>query len=223
MPNVPIFLLPGMNGDDRLFRQQKACFPNLVVPRWITPSPRDSLASYARRLAQAIDPRGPCFIGGASFGGPVALETARHLDALACFLIGSFSLPGQLPWRVRVLRPLSHLGPDRVRRAACFLHKYLGSVSPRFVSHTIKRYAEPESDFLRWASLAILAWKPDRLPDTPLYHIHGELDRTLPARLVKADAIVPGCGHLVSCRAPDEVNQFLSERMSLHLTKPERR
>src|SRR5204863_6450986 len=92
---IPLLLLPGMGTDERLFRYQKEAFPTLIVPPWIEPLAGESLSHYAAHLARIVDPGVPCFIGGASFGGIVALEMANHLHARACFLIASVSSPEQ--------------------------------------------------------------------------------------------------------------------------------
>src|SRR4051812_8548731 len=115
---LPIILLPGMAADERLFRLQRAALPALVTPAWIEPRDREPLGVYAARLARCVDPGGPCFIGGASFGGMVALEMAAHLRAEACFLIASVRAARELPWRFRVLRPIARLGPERMGRVA---------------------------------------------------------------------------------------------------------
>ena len=80
---VPLILLSGMGADGRLFREQRGCFPNLITPDWIPHRRGDTLASYAERMARHIDPGCPCYVGGASFGGMVALEIARHSDEVA--------------------------------------------------------------------------------------------------------------------------------------------
>src|ERR1700722_13749272 len=72
----PIIMLPGMAADDRLFRHLRPSLPGLVTPAWIEPRRREPLPAYAGRLARCIDPGVPCFVGGASFGGMVALEMA---------------------------------------------------------------------------------------------------------------------------------------------------
>jgi thioesterase domain-containing protein len=106
MADLPLILLSGMGADERVFALQQRAFPNLIVPRWISPLEDETLTSFAARLARQIDPGGPCFMGGASFGGFVALEMARHLQAKACFLIGSVRSPAELPRRIRILRTL---------------------------------------------------------------------------------------------------------------------
>jgi len=98
---IPLILFPGMGADARLFAPQRAAFPQLIVPTWIKPERGESLAAYAERCARQIDPGEECFVGGASFGGFVAVEAARHLRAKACFLIGSARGPDELPLRIQ--------------------------------------------------------------------------------------------------------------------------
>jgi predicted esterase len=81
MADTPLILFAGMGADERLFAPQREAFPQLVVPKWIEPVPGESLAEYARRFAEYVDPGVECYVGGASFGGFVALEVARHLTA----------------------------------------------------------------------------------------------------------------------------------------------
>ena len=115
---MPIILLSGMAADERLFEAQAAAFPNLRVQPWVPPLPGESLRRYAARLAPLVDPGQPCLVGGASFGGVVALELAARLPALGCILIGSIRSPAGLPWRWRLLRPIAMLGPKVLRVVA---------------------------------------------------------------------------------------------------------
>ena len=111
--SLPLILLSGMGADERVFAPQLAAFPNLRVPKWIEPITGESLARYAARFARHINPGAPCVVGGASFGGFVAVEMAKHLNAKGCILIGSVRSPADLPRRVRALRCL------RSRRRWC--------------------------------------------------------------------------------------------------------
>ena len=64
-----LILLPGMGGDARMFRPQLAALANATVPAWIEPQRGETLVAFAARMARAVDPGGPCFVGGSSFGG----------------------------------------------------------------------------------------------------------------------------------------------------------
>jgi hypothetical protein len=109
-----VVLLPGMAADERLFEPQRRSFPGLIVPPWIEPEPCEPLASYARRIAARLNSSDLLLIGGVSFGGIVALEMADHLGLAECVLISSIRSPAEMPWQLRVLRPLATVGPDRL-------------------------------------------------------------------------------------------------------------
>ena len=215
---VPLILLSGMGADGRLFREQRGRFPDLITPDWIRHRRDDSLASYAERMARSIDPGCTCYVGGASFGGMVALEMSRHLDAKACFLIGSIRSSRELPLRFRVLRPLAGLIPEAcggvpvwLARALIPLAKLASCPAARSM---LCQLADTDGRFLRWAGLAVLRWNPDpNGRSMPIHQIHGDRDHVLPHHLTRPDVLVPGAGHLLPLTHPEAVNDFLEKDM----------
>jgi pimeloyl-ACP methyl ester carboxylesterase len=214
MHDIPIILLSGMAADERLFESQMAAFPNLRVQPWIPPRPGESLRKYAARLTPMIDPGQPCIVGGASFGGVVALEVAvaAHISALGCILIGSVRSPSGLPWRWRLLHPVTALGPDTLQvlvgLVAWFGHPFLA----RGVLRRLKRLARPEAAFVRWAMCAVVRWRPSpAVRRVRVFHIHGSADRVLPVALARPDVIVPGGAHALSLFSPQAVNEFIAD------------
>jgi pimeloyl-ACP methyl ester carboxylesterase len=208
---VPIVLLSGMAADERLFKAQAAGFPNLRVQPWVRPLPGESLRRYAARLAPLVDPGRPCLVGGASFGGVVALELAAHLPALGCLLIGSLRSSAGLPRRWRLLRPVAALGPDALRVLA-WLAGWLGR--PVLAAGTVRRLrrlSRPEAAFVRWAMCAVVRWRPSPAARrVRVFHIHGEADRVLPAALASPDVVVPGGAHALPLFSPSAVNEFIA-------------
>ena len=97
MTDLPMILLPGLNGDPRVFAPQAAAFPDVRPVRWTLPPRGDRLAVYAARLAGSLGRVGPCVVVGVSFGGIVATELARHVDATACVVIASARDPAGPP------------------------------------------------------------------------------------------------------------------------------
>lgn len=207
---VPLILLSGMGADARLFAPQAEAIPELLTPAWITPLACESLPAYALRLAKCIDPGGPCIVGGASFGGVVALEMAAHLRAKACVLISSVRSPAEFPWWYRVLRPVASLGPERLAWAAGLAAGMSAPSMGRRTAARLRRLSQPESEFLRWASWAVLRWRPSpEIGRLPIFQIHGDSDRTLPVRLTRPDVTIAGAGHVLTLTHPREVNEFL--------------
>jgi len=209
--DLPIILFPGMGADERLFSSQMAAFPNIVIPKWIPPRKYESLRDYAARLAPFIDPKKPCLVGGASFGGMVAMELATHFPNLGCILIGSIRSPSSLSWRWKRLRPFAVLGPDFLRFTSWAASRF----GKRFLSQRAlrvhERLAGPNFEFVRWAMCAAVCWRPSSATKKlRVFHIHGEKDHILPVNLVQPDVIVPGGEHALSLFRPSTVNDFLA-------------
>jgi pimeloyl-ACP methyl ester carboxylesterase len=214
----PLFLLPGMGADARLFRPQLDALPNAVVPPWLPPRPHESLADYARRFAEAIDPGRPCFVGGASFGGFVALEMAPHLNALGCFLVGSARGPSGMPARIRCFRPFGRLiqaFPLRILKPVAWsAHRSIGRFGHPRARSFLRQLQVDDAHFLRWGMNAVLSWRPSRVTTgVRVFQIHGARDWILPAGRSEADVVVPGAGHLLSLTHAAAVTDFLRRHM----------
>jgi pimeloyl-ACP methyl ester carboxylesterase len=219
MEQPPLILLAGMGADERVFTPQFEAFPNLIVPRWIAPIPNETLRDYAARFARQIDPGVPCYIGGASFGGFVAIEMARHLKTQGCFLIGSVRSPAELPLRIRLMRTLDGatglLPFGAASRIAGFgLRSFLLPCSGPTTRAVLAQVSDADADFMRWATRAVLRWDTsNELSDAPVWQIHGTRDRVLPIRRTRPDMIIDGGGHVLTLSHPREVNAFLKRSM----------
>lgn len=213
----PIIMLSGMGADARVFAKQIEAIPQIVVPTWIDPLPKESLPSYAERFANTINPGQPCFIGGASFGGFVALEMIRHLDVKACLLVGSIRTPDELPKTIKALRKLPGVADAIPFEVATLLSKIVLvstsiSSSPHW-SDLVSQLSESDAAFLRWACRATLEWRgASGISNTPIYQIHGANDFVLPVKNTTPDVIVAGAGHALSMSHPDAVTEFLKAR-----------
>jgi len=210
---LQLTLLPGVGADCRLFEPQVSAFPDLVVPPWIAPERGETLAHYAARFAESLSPRRPVILGGVSFGGMVAYEMARHLRPEAVVLIASCRSGRVFRPTVRRLRsPIGWLPSS-----AFGLAKWISPLAVRtFVGLTpqqrrlcVEMFRDTDSRFIRWALTAILGWEPLPLEAIPVFQIHGEKDRAIPASRVEADEIVPGGGHLINLTHAERVNDFL--------------
>jgi pimeloyl-ACP methyl ester carboxylesterase len=214
-----LMLLPGVGADRRLFDEQRSCAADLQIIDWIDPAaPDEPLSDYAKRLAASLDAPRPFVIGGASFGGMVALELARHLQPDAVILIGSCRSPSSLPVSYRFLRACSDLVTEvlfgRSFAASPLIASRFGvrSREHRHLFSDMLRQTSPS--FVRWATRAIFGWQGiDELP-VPIHHIHGEDDRIIPLRRVTPDAVVSRAGHMLSVTHPAEVNAFIDAVMA---------
>lgn len=220
--SLPLILFSGLGADDRVFTPQKVAFPQLVVPRWRVPNPRESLSDYCRHVADDLALTGPVIVGGISFGGIVAREFTRHVDARACLLISTVRSPRELPTRVRMagkLRSSLHVVPFAPFQwiAARVGHSERLPISP-LVKGAMRQLADADPRVVRWSVDQI--FRLEEVPlDIPVRHIHGDRDPIFPLHSVDPDEVVRGGGHLLTITHPCEVNEFLRRNMeSLHIT-----
>jgi pimeloyl-ACP methyl ester carboxylesterase len=211
-------LFSGLAADESIFWPQKRAFPGLVVPRWIAPLPRETLANYCERWAASLAPIAPRLIGGASFGGIIALEMAKHLQPAAVILIGSLRRREDLPWYIRAIAPARTLVPWVPWRALQSLAAGVNRpwLAKRFPhsSGVMRQFSNADCGVLSWSLQQLLAWQGTAPPNCPIYQIHGSHDRILPLRK-GAERIANG-GHIISLTHAKEVNAFLHEIMDRH-------
>lgn len=215
--DVPLILFSGMGADASVFLPQSLAFPTLTVPDWLTPKGDDDLTSYCSRMADSLALTQPCIVGGASFGGIVALEMTRHLNALACVLIGSVRGPHQLPKRVRMLRPFSpalDITPlTLLQKSAASSAIAARNTGAEHFADVTRQFSNANADVLRWSARQILLWD-STYHDVDVRHIHGDRDNVFPISCVEPDEIVAGGGHAISMTHGPQVNEFLRKHIS---------
>ena len=205
----PLYVLSGLGADARLFDAQRAVREIRPIP-WIAPVPSESLAAYAARLAREVAPAVPFDLGGASFGGMVALELARHLAPERVFLFGSCRSPRAIAWPLRILHPLLPWLPIPPPTPLLpLIARWFGAKTPAHTRLFADMLAATPPSFVRWAADAVFSW--EGVDDLPMrvHHIHGDRDRVIPVSLVRADHVISGAGHLLNVTHGAEVNDFI--------------
>lgn len=216
-----LLLIPGLGVNHRLFHHQRAAFPDLIVPEWIEPAPRDSLAEYAKRLASTITHNGPLVVGGVSFGGMIALEMARHLPTKHIVLIASCRSPGAVRPLLRCAERCARPIPSAVIASSMFLAPAVlgrgGGVPKSDRALLAEMVRDVSIPLLRWGARAVMEWPGCPNPGAPVRHIHGDRDWVIPhTRLAPApDRIIRGGPHVLNLPHPRDVNAFLGETLAM--------
>jgi pimeloyl-ACP methyl ester carboxylesterase len=172
-------------------------------------------------MAGAIDePESPYVLGGASFGGMVALEMSKHLRPSALALIGSAFCGREVRRWLRAVELVGHTLPTRVIDAC----RLLAPLAAPIVSSGSR--VDPElfldmlrgtpTEFIRWASRAIMRWKWEGEIACPVYRLHGSRDRIICPPRAGGVSLVEGAGHVISLSHPEETNRFLADILARH-------
>lgn len=212
-----LILLSGLAADASIFDPQKSEFPELVVLNWKVPSKSDTLDSYAKRLADELGNQDRVIIGGASFGGILALHMAQYVKPAAVILIGSIHSPAELPLLARAARPLRWLLPIVPLRLLQFCAVPFASHAARRViphlARVLRQFRDADPQVIKWSLARLLGWKTIPEVNCPVFHIHGKRDFVLPARYTTPDTLIDGGGHIISLSHPDNVNEFIRDVM----------
>lgn len=215
--NPRIVLLPGLGADHRLFEEQKAALPNVVVPSWPELDPNESLPAFAKRVAESLPKSELLYVGGSSFGGMVALEVAALLRPKGVLLIGSCRGPEALGSAARGLGTFVPAAPTFFFEPRPWLLNLVvarfGRLSPEQRTLFLSMAATKSAAFLKWGVRAILSWRPTPVA-VPVRHIHGDADHVIPIGNVSPDRVIPGGGHLLSLTHATEVNAFILDAIS---------
>jgi pimeloyl-ACP methyl ester carboxylesterase len=211
----PLFVLPGIGGDERLFDAQRAV-RDIRTIAWIPHAHRrETMMQYAHRLAARLHIDAPFDLGGSSFGGMVALELARYLAPENVFLFGSCRSPRSIAPSLRALRWVTPVLPDRLLHPPASLRRpvawWFGATTAAHAQLFADMLASTPIEFLRWASNAVASWKGVAELPMPIHHVHGERDRLIPVRRVHADRVIVGAGHLLNVTHAREVNAFIAD------------
>lgn len=211
--STPLILFSGLAADANIFGPQKIAFPQLTVPEWPTPEQDDTLDSYCRRLADDLRPLDDAIIGGASFGGIIALHVAQQLNPRAVVLIGSVRSPAELSRVVRFSRPLEPLTrfiPVRFLQLCCLplSSRFARRIVPH-LSGLSRQFRGSDPAVFRWSLQQILNWSTEPTLNCPVFHIHGKRDYVLPLRYTKPTTVVEDGGHVISLTHPIEINDFI--------------
>ncbi|MEM6689625.1 MAG: alpha/beta hydrolase [Planctomycetota bacterium] len=212
-PQPPLILFSGLAADASVFRPQKVAHPDLLVPKWPKPKPNETLDEYCDRIEVDLSSYHGGVVGGASFGGIIALHLANRLNAKAVILIGSVRSPEQLSRLARCARPLKPLIawiPIRIAQWIC--RPFTMKLLQRWFPHTsaiAQQFCNADRVVFRWSLERILDWNLTPKLDCPVFQIHGDRDWVLPIRNTRPDQIVKGGGHVISLTHARDVNQFI--------------
>ncbi len=206
----PIYLLPGLGADHRLFQPLIDLGLPVTPVDFIRPEGMESLQAYAARMAAHIaDLHGgplqdsPHMIGGVSLGGAIATEVARITQPQQLVLISTVTSSREVPPYFKFFR---YLPLHRVI-SADFLRKYAPRERYHGMNPTYRKILDDmrnEADpvFIRWALNAVVTWRQPQ-PPTEFIRLHGTLDMMFPGVLLGKRDKLPKAGHtMVMTHAP---------------------
>ena len=210
-----IYIFSGLGVDKSVF--DYIDFSNLDVEfvDWIAPLEKESLKNYAKRISSIIVSENPIVIG-LSFGGILAVEISKIKKIKKLILIASAKNKNELPriYQIAGKLKLNKLLPSALLKNQNFITNWMFGINTESEKQLLKTILE-ETDpkFLRWAINEILNWKNELTPEN-FIHIHGNNDRIIPIKNVKADYIIANGGHFMTVNKAEEIGEIIKNSCS---------
>lgn len=230
-----LVLLPGLGTTPDIFAPQRRAFGDqLITPAFIPAQGNESIARYAQRWAEQLNPLlaqtddgRPVFLGGLSFGGMIAQELAMYLEPRprAVLLIASaregdrLTLAAQLLQRLARLLPPSSKSPARKLLALAWaLREGLDDDDKTLF---VKSAAAGDPRFFNWGGQEAMDWPGFETPAgyPPVYQVHGSDDWIIRPPSASNATLIDGGRHLINLTHAHSVNRFLFDHVLKHSPK----
>jgi len=213
-----VYLIPGLGGDKRMYAGQLTRFPRTKVIEFIRPLKNESIASYAKRLAEGIDTSQPFILVGVSLGGILAQEIANIYPPKKTIIISSVKSRQELPLWMRIFKffPIQKVIPGKVYLWAFMVLVWLKTLISRTnsVIANLKNMArDADPFFVSWGVNQVINWQHP-IKDFKVYHIHGNKDILFPiGRIAHVGTVVDKGTHAMILTHVREINVALKQEL----------
>lgn len=213
---IPVYCIPGMGVDKRLFKNVAPQTAELRFIEWIEPQRDETLASYAQRLSKQIDTSAPFALMGVSFGGMCAVEIAKVLHPVKTFVVSSCKTSAQLPFKItfwRHFKMYKKLSDQRYIKAALFLRKQFGVTGAEQTQRFSGMLHAAPANYFSGAVHCIVNWENEIIP-TSVVQIHGTSDLVLPYLKTKYDYTIGKGSHFMIVNRAAEISAIIDKELA---------
>lgn len=208
-----VYCLPGQGSDKRIFDRLK--LPpsyRAEVIEYGTPAENQTMASFAKEIANQIDTSRPYILLGHSLGGMLCVEMSEILSPVMTIIISSAKNRNEFPYRFKVQRTLGlyqHVPGSVMLAAAKFFQPLFERDRNKYPEIFTSMLAGKDATYMKRTVAMILAW--DRISNTKhIYHIHGTNDHTLPlSGIVSPDYVIGNGSHMMILTRAEEVSEVV--------------
>lgn len=197
---IHVYFVPGLAAGKEIFKN--ISLPEqqfkIHVIEWMIPEKKETIESYAKRMAAEVKEANAVLVG-VSFGGVMVQEMSAFLDLRKLIIISSVKSKKELPQRIHFARKtLAYkLVPIQLVLSTDDLTKF--AIGPK-TKKRLQMYQEYLSvrngQYLDWAIEKMVCWDR-KTPDENVIHIHGNNDFVFPIEKIKDCIVVEGGTHIM--------------------------
>jgi hypothetical protein len=207
-----IYAIPGLGTTKELFSRLKIDRAELKVLDWPELSEMDTLETYAQKFSIQIDTRQPYYLMGVSFGGMLCMELNKILKPEKIFLVSSCKSPAEFPGRLKLFRflPLYKLMSEaQLKKMAENSYPILG-FEKKYLKEFRAMLDQMKPHYFKRSIQCLMHWNSTAIASGNIIQIHGDADRLLSLRNVKADFIIRKGTHAAILYQAEEISEIIN-------------
>lgn len=213
METIPIYLMPGMAANSKIF--ENLSFPahyQLHYLEWLDPIKNETLPNYIKRLSSQITHENPVLIG-VSMGGIIVQELKNLINTRRVIIISSIKSKNEFSPTLKFLNTL------KVYKIIPFLINnfiepsvklYYGKKAHKYLNLYNYYLTKRDKNYLNWALQTVAYWNRVTVDDE-IYHIQGSKDEIFPVKYIKNCKIVPNGTHIMIINKAKTLSKLLIE------------
>jgi pimeloyl-ACP methyl ester carboxylesterase len=213
-----VYLLPGLGLSPEIYSQLEL-EAEVHYLKWLDPQKKETLASYAARIASEIDTtQGEVILIGHSFGGITMQEISKIVPTKKVIIISSIKSerekPATLKFWLKVF-PVYQLAGKKVILNSFknwgTAHGYDTPASKEVFRSSVEQLS---NYYFKWATQQVCKWKKEGTYPAPIIHIHGTKDKTFPLRKIKnLDYIVQNGSHVMLYNKGQKISTIINSEL----------
>lgn len=211
-----VYLIPGVGANDKIFQNLEFPGCEIVHIKWPKHKKGENIQQYVKKLLPQIRKDTQPILVGLSFGGIVAIELSKLIEAHKIILISSIKTHHERPLKLMFLNSLKfhRLLPGKlVVQFRFWLNWLLGKLSEKDWELVEQMIQEANIEFNEWAVDQVIHWHHDEeVPN--LVHIHGTRDRIFPSFYVKKAIWIKGGSHFMIVNRAEEINKIIKRELA---------
>jgi hypothetical protein len=211
-----IYAIPGLGTTEKLYANTVIPGVDITVLQWPLPEKKDTMQSYARKFLPQIDTGEPFCLLGVSFGGMLCVELSQIISPQKLFLVSTSKTRNELPWFIRFFKhvPIHKLVPEKHHRKMAYQGRWIVGFGKAYIPEFLGMVNSMAENYFQNCINIIVNWNGTVLPKNAI-HIHGDRDKLLKYKFVKADHTIQGGSHAMIVFQAEEINKIIAKELGL--------
>lgn len=211
-----IYAIPGLGTTKKLYVNTKIKGVEIIVLDWPTPEKNDTMQSYARKFLPQINTNVPFCLLGVSFGGMLCTELSKIISPQKTFLISSCKSRKELPWFIKTLKYifLHKIVSEKQHRKMAYQGRWIIGFGKAYIPEFLGMVNSMTQNYFKYCIHIIVNWDRTEFPEN-VVHIHGNTDRLLWYKYVKADYTIHNGSHAMIVFQAEEINKIIEKELNL--------